>query len=127
MNHLLNVSDVQRFSLAMIGRRKSMILEYDDEFDDALVPAKEILRGGELPETETSMIREEWLSSVKLNLFYFLQWDVFLRLHESRGRRRGEIGTETIRDRVIQYAKYVLLDLNPSFVPRRVLKRKYSF
>ena len=125
MNPLLTVSDVQRFSLAMIGRRKSMILDESSTFDNRLRSAQEILRGEDLPEVETSLSREEWICRTKEKLYSFLMWDRHVRVTElSPYVVPGQISLEMMRYRLTECAVSLLLGMNPSFVSLKPAKRQ---
>ena len=126
MNHLLTVSDVQRFSLAMIGRRKSSILEEESTFDYRLRSAQEILRGEELPEVETTMSREEWIRRVKERLYNFLMWDTHVRVTELDPYVPGQISLEMMGYRRTQAAVNLLMDMNPIFVSDEDIRERDS-
>jgi hypothetical protein len=126
MNQLSTVSDVQRFSLAMIGRRKFMILNESSTFDDRLRSAQDILRGEDLPEVETSLSRKEWICRAKEKLYSFLMWDRHVRVTELNPYRvPGQISLEMMGYRLTECAVSLLLDMNPSFVLPAKRRRLY--
>lgn len=127
MNQLFTVSDVQRFSLAMIGRRRSVILAESADFDYSLQWVQAFLRHEvELPEYETSLTREEWISKQKNLLYMFLVWDKHVRDRELGPEYvAGVYSLEIMCTKLIEFVVPLLENMNPCFVSDHKRRRLY--